>query len=118
MIKKTISLLAITSVLFLAGCQGGGANDVDRLGQFLGQLSCLTAETDGQMTVEQIDEIGAENGFNDETEVQDLIGEMSEEDVETATDMAIDYVTGNCQEVFDEAGVDPEQFLSDFLASF
>jgi len=113
MYKKILSILSIVALLSITGCQSNV-----NLGQFLGELACLTAQTDGAMTIEEIDSIGDANGFDDETEVTKEINKLSQAELDAELVIAMAHIETVCTEDFENAEVDPKAFLDDFIASF
>lgn len=114
MLKKSLILLVISSILLVSGCNG----DKHDIGGFLGELSCLTAESNGQTTTEEIAVVANNHGFETETSVQEIIQTLDDSEKQREVSQAVSYVSANCQAKFDEADIDAEEFLTEFLASY
>lgn len=114
MLKKSLILLAIICIFLVTGCNGSKQD----IGGFFGELACLTAENDGQITPQQIADVANNHGFETETSVQEIIQTQTDDEKQKEVGEAVDYVAANCQANFEQAGIDPEAFLTEFLATY
>jgi len=90
-------------------------SDIIKTGSFLGEIACLTARTNGQMTEEEIAQLGSENGFSNESELASTIHDLSSEELKNKKKIALNHINSTCLSNFDSAEASPNDFLDDFL---
>jgi hypothetical protein len=114
MLKRSLILLVISSILLVSGCSGPKHD----LGGFLGELSCLTAQTDGQTSTEDIAQVGQNHGFETEVSVKELVASLDQDELDAEVNKATKYISANCQAEFDNAGINATEFLTEVLADY
>lgn len=114
MLKKSLILIAITCIFIVTGCN----NAKQDIGGFFGELACLNAEENGQISLDDVATIAQSHGFENSTSVQDLIQTLTPEQRQKEVNQAVEYVASNCQSNFDNAGIDAEPFLTEFLDNY
>lgn len=110
MAKKIFALsILLGTALFMVGC--GSQTPTERLGGFLGDLGCLTVQTDANFSLDEINAIGAKYGFNSDQELLDYMAGLTDADVTAAKTQATTLIEANCGQAFTDSGVEPSLWL-------
>lgn len=111
MAKKIFALsILLGTALFIVGC-GTSQTPAERLGGFLGDLGCLTVETDANFSLDEINEVGTKYGFDSDQELLDYMAGLTEEDITAAKTQAATVIEANCGQAFTDSGVEPSLWL-------
>lgn len=120
---KKLLAIVVFSVLTLSACGGGGVKSekatdgsapVDEnanLVGFLVDLSCATAQYDGDVPEDKMSVISDKYGISDEDELVASLKQLPAGDAENIKKQSVTNIKVQCNDFFVNAGVDPETFV-------
>ncbi|MDP2624912.1 MAG: hypothetical protein Q8P27_01875 [Candidatus Peregrinibacteria bacterium] len=121
MFRKLFTLLALTSVIALAGC-GGPSEEEERanFADMIAEISCETMEdVDGTFSDDDAQAIAVEYGFGDwsEQDLNDYIAGLTDEAHTEISDNAVAYINANCLSAYEDYGIDPSLMIELMLSA-
>jgi|GEM_PF-4279392 hypothetical protein len=110
--KKISTLFLVLSLAVFSGC--GGSDDVE-FGLFLGELGCMTASTDGDLDVSEVDALGVQYGITSDADYEGYLTSSTTEELAGDKVDALAFIAENCDAVFTDQGVDAEIWIDIML---
>lgn len=121
---RKLFAIAIFSVLTLSAC-GGGASKSDEITDdsaaapvdknanlvgFVVDLSCATAQYDGDVPEDKMSVISDKYGIAD-AELETILKGLPASDVASVKEQAVPKIKAQCSDAFAKGGVEPETFV-------